>query len=88
MEVAEHIPLQFESAFLANIEEHATRGVVLSWSDGWGNGHVNNRPSAYVRFRLASRGFVRDHAQTHALRASVATSPFYWLRETLEVYVE
>ena len=44
IEVAEHIPPQFEEALLSNVHEHNRKGVVLSWSSlkpPHGNGHVN-----------------------------------------------
>ena len=46
IEVAEHIPPQFEQALLSNLHEHNRKGVVLSWSSlkpPNGNGHVNPR---------------------------------------------
>jgi len=46
IEVAEHIPPQFEQALLSNLHEHNRKGVVLSWSSlqpPKGNGHVNPR---------------------------------------------
>ena len=46
IEVAEHIPPQFEDALLSNLDEHNRKGLVLSWSSlkpPHGNGHVNPR---------------------------------------------
>ena len=46
IEVAEHIPPQFEDALLSNLDEHNRKGLVLSWSSlkpPHGNGHVNLR---------------------------------------------
>lgn len=70
-EVAEHIPRQFESTFLANLDAHNTKGVLLSWSPiPDGNGHVNVRAESHVR--------CHPHAHPHALTPSaVSPSPSY-----------
>ena len=70
LEVAEHIPSHLEPALLANIDEHATDGVLLSWSNMMGNGHVNVREPAYVRYRMSGLGFIPDDAATRVLRAA------------------
>ena len=74
MEVAEHIPKQFEETFLANIDAHNAKGVVLSWSpivDG--KGHVNPRPTSHVEHVLGKLGYVEDAAASKALQESVST---------------
>ena len=32
LEVAEHIPVQYEQVYLSNMFRHAKRGIVVSWS--------------------------------------------------------
>ena len=48
MEVAEHIPSQFEAQFLMNLVQHAKKGILLSWGvpGQQGVGHVNCESSA------------------------------------------
>lgn len=78
LEIAEHIPPERESAFLANVDAHAADAVVLSWSSTvMGNGHLNARPSWYVRYRMAALGLLVDAAASHALRKSVCCIPWY-----------
>lgn len=86
LEVAEHIPLVSEPAFLANLDEHADVGIVLSWGTEWGNGHVNSRPRAYVTYRLSAMGFVEDPGGTLALRTACARSAFEWLPRDILVF--
>ena len=84
LEVAEHIPRHLEHIFLDNLNACALQGLILSWSDGWGNGHVNLRDAGYVTFRLSSLGFLPDHNATRVLRSGV--SSFLWFRRTLQVF--
>ena len=57
LEVAEHIPAQFEETFIDNLVRHACRGLVLSWGNQAGEGHVNLRPRHEVEALFAARGF-------------------------------
>jgi len=72
LEVGEHVPAQFSSTLMANLKRHATKGIVMSWSDDWeGIGHVNCKSHAeFVKFVEAETGFVLDTAATAAVKAS------------------
>jgi len=83
LEVAEHIPRQFEDVFLGNLERHARRGIVLSWGNQAGEGHVNVRPRQEVEQVLTRMGFQSSEASAVALR-SAATLP--WFDETIVVF--
>ena len=41
LEVAEHIPHEFEAAFVGNLHRHNRQGIILSWGNQAGHGHVN-----------------------------------------------
>ena len=86
LEVAEHIPRASEPMFLANLDEHASHGIILSWGQGWGNGHVNAQSPLYVIYRLSGLGFVKDEEETLALRRKIANSPFQWLPHDILVF--
>ena len=58
LEVAEHIPKHLEAAFLANVAKTNSRGLVLSWANQPGNGHVNNKAPKQVVERLQQLGYV------------------------------
>eukprot|EP00928_Gymnodinium_smaydae_P035420 TRINITY_DN2492_c0_g2_i2.p1 TRINITY_DN2492_c0_g2~~TRINITY_DN2492_c0_g2_i2.p1 ORF type:complete len:171 (-),score=18.05 TRINITY_DN2492_c0_g2_i2:71-583(-) len=84
LEVAEHIPRDYEGEFLNNLDRHARRGLVLSWGNQAGHGHVNLRSRSEVESLLQQRGFRSISAPAATLRA-VATLP--WFQETILVFV-
>ena len=84
LEVGEHIPPHAEDAFLHNIVSHASTGIVLSWSDGMGNGHLNPRPQSYVRRKMGALGWDLNANVTRLLRSSV--SSVRWLRDNLQAF--
>ena len=73
LEVAEHIPKEYEDTFLSNLERHAKTGIILSWAVPGqpGHYHVNNKPLSLVIEVMKKFGFDRDekmskYLQTHA----------------------
>ncbi|XP_053392391.1 uncharacterized protein LOC128555060 [Mercenaria mercenaria] len=72
LQVAQHIPQEYESIFINNIINHAREGVVLSWATPGQTGysHVNNRPFEYVRYLMNSRGFFHDSEYSEILKRS------------------
>ena len=70
LEVGEHVPKAYAGTLLANLRRHATKGLVMSWSDDWeGIGHVNCLSRAdFVALVEASTGFVLDEGATEAGR--------------------
>ena len=85
LEVAEHIPKQFEEQFLRNLNATARDGLVLSWSaSSVGQGHVNPRDARWVVLRMRGLGWAHDPSSTRTLRTSVRN--IFWLRDTLIVF--
>ena len=85
LEVAEHVPPEFESTFLSNLNRHARKGVVLSWSsERRGLGHRNPQSEAYAIGRMQSLGFAFDSSKSEALRHSASRKG--WFRKTLMVF--
>eukprot|EP00747_Dinoflagellata_sp_TGD_P165373 gnl/TRDRNA2_/TRDRNA2_186560_c0_seq1.p1 gnl/TRDRNA2_/TRDRNA2_186560_c0~~gnl/TRDRNA2_/TRDRNA2_186560_c0_seq1.p1 ORF type:complete len:378 (+),score=54.74 gnl/TRDRNA2_/TRDRNA2_186560_c0_seq1:96-1136(+) len=83
LEVAEHIPREFEDVFIRNLERHTRMGIVISWANQPGEGHVNLRPREEVKALFTAYGFHSVEASAAHLR-SVATLP--WLQETVLVF--
>ena len=85
-EVLEHIPAQYETVVLDNIDRAAGHGVVLSWAAPRQLGfyHVNNRPPAYVNQAMFDREFIMDQNASLVLRAR-ATNPN--LKNNVRVYI-
>ena len=80
LEVAEHIPPQFESNFLANIDQANTRGLVIPWSQCGKSksqhGHVNTKTPKELDTLFMSRGYRADVNATQSLRGC-ATFPWF-----------
>ena len=74
MEVLEHIPAEFETIVLDNIDRAARHGVVLSWAVPGQGGfhHINNRSPAYANQTMFNRGLKMDVHASRALREQEA----------------
>ena len=85
LEVAEHIPAEYETVYLSNLIRHAKEGIILSWAVPGQDGHyhINNRPFTYVLKTMDSLGFTFSQDETMILRQS-ATLP--WLRANTSVF--
>ena len=84
LEVGEHIPQKHEDVLLHNVLDTARKGVIISWSNNDGNGHVNRRPNEYVIEEMERRGFEHVPALSKKLRAAV--SNIDWFRRTIMVF--
>jgi hypothetical protein len=79
MEVAEHVPKRHETTLLANLDNHNTRGVVLSWSWSKGGiGHVNPLWKSRVTSIMRTWNYTEDHVATRALQEAATYS---WFKE-------
>lgn len=86
LEVGEHIPAEFQEAFLDNVTHHAEKGVILSWAipGQGGRGHVNCRENGWVVSSMAVRGFLYNWDTSHLLRSFSSSCP--WFSHTLMVF--
>jgi len=84
IEVAEHIPSEFESTFLDNLE-HANKAF-LSWAlpDQAGTGHVNCLKKEEVRRKMEARGWTLDEEVTDELRTD---SKIDYIRKSISLYL-
>ena len=85
LEVAEHIPQQYEHVFVDNIIRHAREGVVLSWCypSNTGYGHVNGKHFKYVKELMESLGFRHDEEESKNVQHA---AKFNWLKTNTNVY--
>ncbi|KAH3739776.1 uncharacterized protein LOC127851634 [Dreissena polymorpha] len=85
LEVAEHIPAEFQSVYVDNIIRHAKEGILLSWARPGQGGyqHINERPFEYVVNLLDTLGFSHDKDTSERLRNA---AEFSWLRNNVNVY--
>ena len=70
LEVLEHVPAEYESVALDNIDRAARHGVVLSWAvpGQFGYQHINNRSPDYVNQTMFHRDFTLETMATRNLR--------------------
>ncbi|WAQ98048.1 hypothetical protein MAR_022421 [Mya arenaria] len=85
LEVAEHIPEQFERVFISNIVRHAREGVVLSWArpGQGGHSHVNNKPFEYVKSLMNEHEFFHDEQASQKLKTAAS---YDWFKHNTNVY--
>lgn len=85
LEVAEHIPKDFEPVYIDNMVRHSREGIILSWAvPGQGGlAHINNRPFSYVKDLLEFHGFKHDNKTSESLKYKCT---FKWLRDNLNVF--
>ena len=85
LEVAEHIPKEYESTFLSNLVRHAKTGIILSWArpSQQGYGHVNGRDIEYVLDKMNELGFERNLEDSQLLQSHCS---FLWLEKNTNVY--
>lgn len=85
LEVAEHIPKEFELVYLDNIFRHAKEGIILSWAVPGQGGlqHINNKPLEYVIHVMEENGFYRDE---HSSKKFQDSANLWWIRTNINVY--
>ena len=85
LEVAEHIPKQFENVYVNNVARHATEGVILSWAKigQGGHSHVNNKDFNDVKKIFEEKGFIHDPNDSQRFK-NIAT--LGWLKDNLNIY--
>ena len=85
LEVAEHIPAQFESIYINNLVAHAKEGIILSWAKIGQSGHyhVNNRNSDYVIKLMESKNFSHDFQSSNYFKMKSSLS---WLKDNINVF--
>ena len=70
LEAGEHIPHEFEMAYISNLHAHNCVGVMLSWAHLFqgGHGHVNNHGASYLIGVFDGLGYDLDDELTRLLR--------------------
>lgn len=88
LEVGEHIPAEFEQAFLDNIVKHCFDDgiIILSWAvpGQVGDGHVNCQTNDYIMQQMQKRGFYLENTLTNQLRQAAR---LWWFKNSLMVFI-
>jgi hypothetical protein len=84
LEVGEHIPAEYEDAYLNNIT-CLGGDVIMSWAvpGQAGIGHINCRSNEWVIEQMAKRGYRFNEERTASLREAVKNCHCSWFRNTL-----
>jgi len=87
LEVGEHIPVEYEQAFIDNLCRHCSNRMIISWAipGQRGLGHVNCRPNDYVIGEIEKRGFKFNKNVTDFLRLDIERGVRYF-KDTLMVF--
>jgi cyclopropane fatty-acyl-phospholipid synthase-like methyltransferase len=88
LEVGEHIPAEFEQAFLDNLIKHSIdKGIIiLSWAvpGQVGDGHVNCQTNDYIMQEMQKRGYYLLDDSTNKLRKAAS---LWWFKNSLMVFI-
>ena len=86
LEVAEHIPSEFEAIYVDNIKRHALEGIIISWAvkGQTGFSHINEQSNDYVISLFQAGGlFTYNHADSKFLRQN---STYWWFKNNIMVF--
>ena len=85
IEVAEHIPAEYEEAFIKNLVNSARNLIFLSWGvpGQGGEGHVNCKWGPDVVKIMKEKGWEKNEILTRLLRIG---SDFKWIRKNVQVF--
>lgn len=78
LEVAEHIPKDFEKIYVDNLNRHNIKGIILSWAlvGQGGRGHFNEKDNAIVKKIFEDLGYVNDIEAENFLRSKAKLKHF------------
>jgi hypothetical protein len=85
LEVAEHLPAEFEDQLVATIDRYCSGCLIVSWAYPGqpGEGHINCRPFEYVVRRFEAIGFRMNHERSEFLRSR---SKKWWFRKNVTLF--
>ena len=85
LEVAEHIPKEFEAVYLDNLVRHSNEGIILSWAKigQGGHSHINNQDFPYIKSIMELRNYYYDQELSEKFKKG---SSFDWFRSNINVF--
>lgn len=86
LEVAEHIPKEYEKIYIENLLRHCKNLLIISWAKigQGGKGHVNEQNRDYVLNVMDNYNLKYNDELSLLLRKSCTTC--YWFRDTIMVF--
>lgn len=85
IEVAEHIPKEYENTYVDNLVRHAREGIILSWATPGQGGlsHLNEKFFEEVESKMYSKGF--KHLSEESKKIS-NKSFLPWIQNNLNIF--
>ena len=85
LEVAEHIPKEYEEVYVDNLIRHTGYYLITSWAvkGQGGDGHVNEQDNEYVLDLYKKKGMTYEEEVSNALRG---VANLDWFKETIFVF--
>lgn len=85
LEVGEHIPAEYETIFIENIINHASKYIITSWATigQGGHGHVNEKSNEYIESIFLQYNWKRDKEAEKKLRE---VAELWWFRGSVLVF--
>lgn len=87
LEVAEHIPKEYEHIFISNIKNLCSKDLILSWAikGQGGTRHVNEKDPEYVLPLMDAVGF--DYLdEPSQIARNIASKEFYYFKNTIYIF--
>ena len=92
LEVAEHVPMQYENTLLDNVTNACDSKLIMSWAlrDPFqcGHGHVNNKNNDEAITVICKRGFEYLPEETQSARAlqTIIEGDLPWFKNTTLIF--
>lgn len=85
IEVAEHIPKEYENIYIDNLVRHAREGIILSWATPGQGGlsHLNEKNFEEVESKMFSKGFKHLKEESQKIRNK---SFLPWIQNNLNIF--
>ena len=85
LEVAEHIPAQYEKQYIENLDRNNRCGLVISWAKRGqgGKGHVNEKNIDEVVSLLSAMGYQYQSKLSEYVRSR---AEYYWFKSTFMIF--
>jgi SAM-dependent methyltransferase len=91
LEVAEHIPVQFENIMLDNIINSCNNKLIMSWAIRGqdGAGHINCLNNDEVINKITNKGMIYLPQETISARNSIPNdNPYFWFKNTTLIFTK
>jgi SAM-dependent methyltransferase len=89
LEVAEHVPAQFENIMLDNIINSCNNKLIMSWArrGQGGYGHVNEKNNDEAILKMCSKGLIYLSEESASAKNIIPNNdPCHWFKNTVLIF--